>query len=104
VYAYLISLICATCPLHLVFLYLITLNYVIFEAFTAVKIQVEVFCVVVLKMEAARSSETVVSYCNTTWRHNPKDLDFDPKLCSYFVMISILFCNVYYSSYTSFTD
>jgi len=28
-----------------------------------------------LKMEAARSSETLVSYCNTTQHHNPEDLD-----------------------------
>jgi len=29
-----------------------------------------------LKMEAARSSETWVSYCNITQRHNPEDFDF----------------------------
>jgi hypothetical protein len=28
-----------------------------------------------LKMEAARPSETLVSYCNITRRHNPEDLD-----------------------------
>jgi len=33
-------------------------------------IQVEVFWVVTLKMEAARSSETLVSYCSTTHHHN----------------------------------
>jgi hypothetical protein len=26
-------------------------------------------------MEAAKSSETLVSYRNTKWRHNPEDLD-----------------------------
>jgi hypothetical protein len=61
-----------------------------FDVFTAVKIQVEFFRtltpwgVVVgyqhfhhfsLKMEAARSSETLISYRNTTWRYNPVDLD-----------------------------
>jgi len=29
----------------------------------------------VLKMEEAWSTETVVSYHNITWRHNPEDLD-----------------------------
>jgi hypothetical protein len=33
----------------------------------------EVFTVV--KMEAATSSETLVSYCNTTWNNDQKDLD-----------------------------
>jgi hypothetical protein len=34
-----------------------------------------------LKMEAARSSEMLVSYHNTTWRHNPKDLDLNKQIC-----------------------
>jgi hypothetical protein len=33
----------------------------------------------ILKMEAAWSSETVVSYDNSAWRHNPQDLDFLAK-------------------------
>jgi len=28
-----------------------------------------------LKMEAAKSSEKLESYCNTIWCHNPDDLD-----------------------------
>jgi len=52
-------------------------------------IQVEVFwgvtpCSVTvgdltLKMVAVRSSETLVSYHNITWRHNPEDLDLNFK-------------------------
>jgi hypothetical protein len=38
-------------------------------------------------MEAARCSETLVSYNSTTRRHEPEDLDFKHKLC--FVMKSI---------------
>jgi hypothetical protein len=51
---------------------LISLCYAKFEVSTAADIQVEVFWV---KMEAAGSSETLVSYRNTIWRHTPEDLD-----------------------------
>jgi len=30
-----------------------------------------------VKMEVAKSSEMLVIYCNTTWCHNPEDLDFN---------------------------
>jgi hypothetical protein len=30
-----------------------------------------------LKMEAAKSSETLISYRRTTWRHNPADWDLE---------------------------
>jgi len=33
-------------------------------------------------MEAAWISETFVSYHNTTWRHNPEDLDLNKFYCS----------------------
>jgi hypothetical protein len=29
--------------------------------------------IITLKMEAARSSETLVNFYQTTWRHNPED-------------------------------
>jgi len=50
------------------------------EAFTAVKIQVEVFwvvtpCSVVVGYQRVRTSDTLVSYRNTTWRHISEDLD-----------------------------
>jgi hypothetical protein len=34
-----------------------------------------------LKMEAARSSETFVSYNITAWRHNPEDHDLNSFIC-----------------------
>jgi hypothetical protein len=32
-------------------------------------------------MEQARSFKMLVSYNNTTWRHNPEDLDFNLHHC-----------------------
>jgi hypothetical protein len=43
------------------------------EAFKVVKIQAEVFWAVILKMEALRSSRTLIPYSNTTQHHNPDD-------------------------------
>jgi hypothetical protein len=33
----------------------------------------------------AQSSETLVSYHNTAWRHNPDDLDLDLNSCENFI-------------------
>jgi hypothetical protein len=54
-----------------------------------VKIQVEVLgvvtpCWVTLKMEAARSSETFVSYRNRIWRQNPEDPDLNHRHIYFF--------------------
>jgi len=64
------------------------------EVFAAVKIQIEGCWIVgpcsvavgyfTLKMEAARSPEMLVSYHNTTRRHNPKELDFSERTCNLF--------------------
>jgi hypothetical protein len=35
-------------------------------------------CLFTLKMEAARTSETLVSYYNITWHQNPEHLDLKP--------------------------
>jgi hypothetical protein len=35
-----------------------------------------------VKIEEARSSETLVPYCNTTKHNNPKDLDLELQICS----------------------
>jgi len=37
-------------------------------------------CYDTLKMEAARSTKTMVSYCNTTKHHNPEFLDLSCTL------------------------
>jgi len=41
-----------------------------FEILSAVQIEFDR-----VKMDAERTSETMVSYHNTSWRHNPEDLD-----------------------------
>jgi hypothetical protein len=94
------------------------LNNASFEAFKVVMFKVEVFrivtlCIVVVghqhircpcclhlqgevKMEAACTSETLVSHHNITWHHNPEDLDL--KYFKYYFMHShtdkteLLFC------------
>jgi hypothetical protein len=49
-----------------------------------------------LKMEAARSSEALVSYHITAWRHNPEDLDMNlhdrGNLISFCIM-TVEMCN-----------
>jgi len=47
-------------------------------------------CEFTLKMEAARSSETLVSY-HITWCHNPKDLDLNR---SYLCFQKLKFWNI----------
>jgi hypothetical protein len=39
-----------------------------------------------LKMEAVRTSETFVSYRNTTRRQNPEDLDFELEMIGSFFL------------------
>jgi hypothetical protein len=36
---------------------------------------------IALMMEAARSSETLVNFYQTTWRYNPKDSHFHTHRC-----------------------
>jgi len=54
--------------------------------YAAVKIQVEISWVVTLKMEAARSSETLISYCRTSRRHNPEHPDLNVSYTQQFVL------------------
>jgi len=41
-------------------------------------------------MEEARSSETFVSYRNTTWRYNPEDLDLEQNFHRYTIKVTLL--------------
>jgi hypothetical protein len=58
------------------------LNYVGFEVLMAVSTKMAVFWVVAiaLMMEAARTSETLVNFYQTTWRYNPEDSHLLSKL------------------------
>jgi hypothetical protein len=48
-------------------------------------------------MEAARSSETLVSYQNTTRRHKPEDLDLDKSLAAMLVLLCMTHLDVNYN-------
>jgi hypothetical protein len=88
-----------------------------FEVFTGVKTQVKIFCIVmpcsaaggyqsfgvlrclhlqdevILKMEAARSSNTLVSYGNTIQHHDPEDACCCPsRILETFSLISPFIC------------
>jgi hypothetical protein len=47
-------------------------------------------------MEAARSSETVVSYHNTTWHHNLEDLDLNLHCCENLISFVVMVMNNYH--------
>jgi hypothetical protein len=50
------------------------MNYVGFEVLTAVSTKMAVFwAMIALMMGAARTSETLVNFYQTTWRYNPED-------------------------------
>jgi hypothetical protein len=48
----------------------------------------------ILKMEAAWTSEPVVSCCNTIWRHNPEDKRFEVVISNMSSFISLMHSTV----------
>jgi hypothetical protein len=53
-----------------------------------VEIQIEAFWVV---KPCSVSSETLVSYCNTTWHHNSEDLDLSKINIPSYIILLIFF-------------
>jgi len=74
-----------------------TLPNASFDTFMAMTFQVEVSSVVTT-METARTSEKLMSYHNTTRRHNPDDLTSKNNRCEVSKLV------ILYSSFLTFPD